>query len=85
MAIVHKIVRWMGGITAVIGLFFFLMVVITSPSGAGLISALTFGGGMILSGAILYRFGAIVEHLLAIRTATEAQLKIFDDRLGKKA
>lgn len=81
----HRIVMWMGGITAGIGLFFFLMIVVTSQSGGGLITALSVGGAMVLSGAMLYCFGAIVEHLIAIRAATESQLRVFEDRLGRKA
>lgn len=78
----HRIVMWMGGVTAALGLLLFLLVVLSSPRGAGLISALSVGGALVLSGAMLYCFGAIVEHLIAIRTATEAQLKVFEDRLG---
>jgi hypothetical protein len=37
---------------------------------------------MILSGAVLYCFGAIVEHLIAIRAAAERQVEIFE-RLGQ--
>lgn len=81
----HRIVMWMGGITAAIGLFFFVMIVAISQSGGGAITALSVGGVMVLSGAMLYCFGAIVEHLIAIRAATESQLKVFEDRLGRKA
>lgn len=38
-----------------------------------------------LSGAVLYCFGAIVEHLIAIRAATERQLKIFERLKSKGA
>lgn len=68
----HKIVMWMGGITAVMGLFFCLMSFIVMTPRAGMLWGLTVGGSIILSGAILYCFRAIVDHLLAIRTATEA-------------
>lgn len=80
----HTIVMWLGGITAALGVFFFVMVAITSQgqSGGLVLWAIGIGGGMVLSGAVLYCFGAIVEHLIAIRAAAERQVEIFD-RLGK--
>lgn len=81
----HHIIMWLGGITAAIGAFFFLMVVITAKSGnaGALIGSIGIGGGLVVSGAMLYCFGAIVDHLAAIRVATEAQAKLFADRAAK--
>jgi hypothetical protein len=78
---------WLGWFTAAIGAFFFLMVAITAgKDNAGtLFGALGIGGGLILSGAMLYCLGAIVDHLAAIRQATEAQAKLFADRAAKPA
>ncbi len=83
----HHIVMWLGGITAAIGAFFFLMVLITAGKGnaGALIGSITIGGGLIVSGAMLYCFGTIVDHLAAIRAATEAQAKLFTDRAAKPA
>lgn len=77
----HKIVMWIGAITAVVGLLVCILAFITMPTGAAMLTAFMFGVGSILSGAVLYCFGAIVEHLLAIRRATEAQLQFFTDRM----
>lgn len=41
------------------------------------------GAGLLLAGAVLYCTGKMVEELIAIRKATEAQAKIFADRLQK--
>lgn len=76
---------YMGGIVAGMGALFFMMLLIVSgqarDSGSILMAAIV-GGGLILSGAMLYCFGAIVEHLIAIRANTQKQLDIFD-KLGK--
>ena len=81
----HKIVMWLGVCTAALGLFFFLMIVFVgnNQGSVALLSALSIGGGLVLSGALLYCFGAIVEHLIAIRENTARQLVIFES-LGKK-
>lgn len=81
----HKIVIWLGVITAGIGVFFFVMIVVTSQGldkGTKIVAALGIGGSLVLSGALLFTFGSIVEHLIAIRKNTEKQVEIFD-RLGK--
>ncbi|URK88595.1 hypothetical protein LP421_16195 [Rhizobium sp. RCAM05350] len=50
---------WLGGITAAIGAFFFLMVVITAGKGnaGALFGAIGIGGGLVVSGgdALLLR------------------------------
>ncbi|MER2534755.1 MAG: hypothetical protein ABTQ31_06270 [Rhizobiaceae bacterium] len=81
----HVIVMWMGGITAAIGLLFFVLTVATSGQTAGPFAALyavIIGGSLILSGAMLYCFGAIVKHLRDIKALQQQQLAIFD-RLGR--
>jgi len=83
----HLIIMWLGGITAGLGAFFFLMMVIVDGRGnpLGMVYALGIGGGLVVSGAMLYCFGAIVAHLAAIRKATEAQAKFFAERFTKPA
>lgn len=81
----HRLVMVLGGITAAMGALFFLLILITSSSTqdrGSVLFAAGIGGSFILSGAILFCFGAIVEHLIAIRAAAERQVEIFD-RLGK--
>lgn len=81
----HKIVMWLGWSAIGLGCFFFLMIAILARDAdrsGQVFAALIIGGSLILSGAMLYCFGAIVEHLIAIRKATERQVAIFD-RLGQ--
>ena len=77
---------WLGWFTAAIGAFLFLMVAITAGKGntGALFGAIGIGGGLIVSGAVLYCFGTIVDHLAAIRQATEAQAKLFADRAASR-
>lgn len=82
----HKIVMVMGCIAAAMGLIFFILVMLQasqSQDRTGFLPAITIGGGLVVSGAVLYCFGAIVEHLIAIRAAAERQVEIFD-KLGKR-
>lgn len=85
----HTIVMWLGGITAALGAFFIHMMIVTTTGGTGagggatVLIAIATGGGLILSGAMLYCFGAIVQHLRAIRRASERQAEIFE-RMGKR-
>ncbi len=76
----HLIVMWMGGLTALLGVLFFVVVAISSggQSPATILSAVLIGLGCIVSGALLYTFGAIVEHLIAIRAAGERQAAAFE-------
>lgn len=64
----HRILMWLGRIGAALGIFLFVMVAISSAGqgGAAVLGAIGVGGGLIQSGAVLYSFGAIVEHLIAI-------------------
>ncbi|MGO4832362.1 hypothetical protein AB4144_08715 [Rhizobiaceae sp. 2RAB30] len=84
----HQIVMWLGSITAAMGAIIFILIMImvgtaTQAGGAAaLLTAAGIGGGLIVSGALLYTFGSIAESLIAIRQNTERQLAIFD-RLGK--
>lgn len=81
----HRIVMYMGGLVAAMGALFFVMLVVVSLQGrdaGSMLFAALIGGGLILSGAILCCFGAIVEHLIAIRANTERQLEIFG-KLGR--
>lgn len=82
----HKIVMWLGAITAALGAVAIIGgLAIGAPKHdiTPAIGAAMFGAPAILSGALLYTFGSIVEHLIAIRKASERQVEIFD-RLGQK-
>lgn len=81
----HQVLQWLGGITAACGGLAIVGGMLISGPGGGLspvIAAAMFGLPAILSGALLYSFGSIVEHLIAIRKAAERQVEIFD-KLGK--
>lgn len=81
----HKIVMWLGGVTAALGAVAIIGgLVIGAPRHdiTPAMGAAMFGLPAILSGALLYTFGSIVEHLIAIRKNTERQVEIFD-KLGK--
>lgn len=80
----HRLIMVLGALIAFVGVLFFVLIVITARNqpGIALMTAIMSGGGMLISGAILYSFGAVVEHLIAIRRNTEQQLKIFQERLG---
>jgi hypothetical protein len=79
----HKFIQAIGGVIASLGLFVAgYGVNRTSGFGGAAVPFVIVGLSMMLSGAILYCFGSIVEHLKAIRRSTERQLEIFD-RLGK--
>jgi hypothetical protein len=81
----HKFVMWLGGVTAGLGIIVFaFMLIAAMPTHdiAGDFFAISTGGSILLAGAMLYCFGAIVDHLIAIRQAAERQVEIFD-KLGR--
>lgn len=82
----HTIVMWLGGILVACGAIFFVMIIIAAgTAGRGpqtLVYAAGFCLSFVVSGALLYCFGAIVQHLIAIRSATERQAAVLD-RLGQ--
>jgi len=81
----HQVLQWLGGITAACGALAIVGgMLISGPGGSAspVIAAAMFGLPAVLSGALLYSFGSIVEHLIAIRKAAERQVEIFD-KLGK--
>lgn len=81
----HNFIKAVGGILAAIGLVIAGMALSTQAGGfgqAGKVYALAIGFSIMVPGAILYCFGAIVEHLAAIRKNGEKQLAIFD-KLGR--
>lgn len=81
----HTFIKMVGAIIATLGILVAVVAVFTaerSPMGQqSQLYALLLGAGVALPGATLYCFGAIVEHLIAIRKNTERQVEIFE-RLG---
>ncbi|MBX3584752.1 MAG: hypothetical protein KF810_22990 [Rhizobiaceae bacterium] len=81
----HAFIKMIGSISVGLGLAGLIFGAYAIYEGSqGLVPRLILGPAFaaLLSGAILHCFGAIVEHLIAIRRNTEAQLQIFQDRLG---
>ncbi len=79
----HTIVKIAGGLTAFVGLvicFFGFRMAADSSSGLGGLWVIGIGLSTILSGAILYCFGAIVDHLAAIRDYQRRQVDIVERR-----
>jgi hypothetical protein len=55
----HKIVMWLGGITAGIGVFFIVMIMVTAKGfdkGSAIVAALGIGGSLVLSGCSALHF-----------------------------
>lgn len=77
----HQIIQAFGGIIAVIGLVVAGWAYNNSFNGSGF-PLVASGLSILLGGAVLYCFGAMVDHLRAIRRNTERQLAIFEQRLG---
>ena len=81
----HKLVQGVGAAVAFIGLLVIGYAFSTqsgAPAGLAKFYLILIGLSALLPGAMLYCFGAIVEHLIAIRKNTEKQLAIFE-KLGK--
>jgi hypothetical protein len=81
----HSIIQFVGALVAIAGVvvitFAVMMMVGGQPGGAVAGVSFAAGGlGTLLSGALLYCFGAIVEHLIAIRRNGEEQLRIAANR-----
>jgi hypothetical protein len=80
----HDIVKGIGVLAVGLG----VVVIVAGLAIAGgkqmyaFLGFLWIGLPLILFGAMLYCFGAIVEHLIAIRKAAERQVEIFD-KLGQ--
>ncbi|MBS9720232.1 hypothetical protein JYU29_05975 [Tianweitania sp. BSSL-BM11] len=81
----HKIVTGVGTLIAVVGLIIMVygasQLVDKNPVGT---PAALIGMGVLLSGSMLYCFGAIVEHLIALRRISEKQLAIFEQRAAAR-
>lgn len=63
------------------------MAVLASAGKAGeavQVYGLLVGAAVALPGAMVYCFGAIVGHRIAIRKTAERQLAIFEQRLGQQ-
>lgn len=83
----HFVIKLFGGISATLGFVALILGIALLWAGSEALLPRIFvvsGFSSLMSGAILYCFGAIVEHLIAIRRNTEAQLQIFTERLGSR-
>jgi NAD/NADP transhydrogenase beta subunit len=73
----HLIVKLFGLIQVLVGVVVAVFAIVLLQSPAGLTAAgltfLLFGTGLIITGALFWCFGAIVEHLVAIRRALESR------------
>ncbi len=81
----HKFIQALGGAIVLVGLLV-AGAALSRQSGVATntpMMGLLIAAAIALPGAVLYCFGAIVEHLIAIRQNTERQLVIFES-LGKK-
>ncbi|MBL8576128.1 MAG: hypothetical protein JNK47_02795 [Mesorhizobium sp.] len=59
----HKIIMGLGGATAALGVFFWVMAVVTTALGtlsAPIVQPIAAGGGLVLAGAAVYALGAIL-------------------------
>ncbi|MBN7756109.1 hypothetical protein JYP46_04680 [Nitratireductor aquimarinus] len=73
----HGIVKFAGGLTVLVGLAALVFgIMVVADAGPGSVMVLGFGLSVILSGAVLYCFGAIVEHLAAIRSSNAELLAV---------
>lgn len=82
----HTAIMWVGGIIAGFGILFTALIIglgYANGGAAAILTGLGIGGAMFLSGAMLYCFGAIVDHLQAIRRASEDQLRVFTERVQR--
>lgn len=84
----HIIIQFFGIVVVAMGgaiIFFVFRAAGETPDGGLMnIAVMATGLGTIVSGAAIYCFGAIVGHLIAIRRNSEAQLRIFQERLGSR-
>lgn len=79
----HKFIQMFGVVIAAIGILVAgLAAGDHSGLGNGGLMGILIGASIALPGAMLYCFGAIVEHLIVIRRNSEKQLAIFE-RLGQ--
>lgn len=80
----HTIVKLGGGLTALIGTAISIFAFsIAAEMGFGAMMFLGIGLSTLLAGAVLYCFGAIVDHLGAIRKSSARQVEIYE-RMGEK-
>ena len=86
----HEFIKVVGIIIAVIGAIIAgLSVATLSSSGPALAKAASIygiivGAGVALPGAMLFCFGAIVEHLIALRSISQRQVQIFEEMVKRR-
>jgi hypothetical protein len=78
----HQFLKIYGALNIVAGLV--LAVMLMKAGAAGLLLAVVIGFGAVLSGAMLYCSGAIVEHLVELRSLSARQLALFEQMAGRK-
>ena len=84
----HVIIQGFGLLIVIGGgaLMYFAGKTAGEAAGGTMISVLVMATalGLIVSGAAIYCFGAIVQHLIAIRRISEAQMRLLAERLGTR-
>lgn len=81
----HGIVKFFAAIEILISVAVLLFGMLAmAQSGLAAISIVGVGLGLLLSGALLYCVGQMVEELIAVRKSTEAQAAFFAERFGRK-
>lgn len=84
----HVIIQGFGALVVLIGgaIIYIALRSAGDAPGAPLVAVAVFGTGLgtVVSGAAIYCFGAIVQHLIAIRRNSEVQLQLFQNRLGHR-
>lgn len=79
----HQFLKIYGALNIAAGVV--IAVLMLRAGAAGLFLAVIVAAGAVLSGAMLYCFGAIVEHLVEIRSISTRQLALFEQLTGTKS
>ncbi len=80
----HQFIQIVGALIAIAGLAVAGLALANGVTSATWM-VLAFAAGIALPGAMLYCFGAIVEHLVVIRENSRRQLALFETLVGRKA
>ena len=84
----HELIKFFGGITAFAGAAGVALAVYlklypdSAMVGPSALQAAVYGVSVLISGAVLYCLGAVVDHLKAIRDFQRRQIEVFE-RMGK--
>lgn len=79
-----KFLEFLGGAITIGMLVLMTMMLVPSPDIDTLIAALPWAFPAIAGGLILVAFGAMLDHLAAIRAASQRQAEIFEQLLARR-